>query len=153
MTIDELIKILENYEMFVDDDFGGSYKSVIAYAPDKKVSRAHTPIGILKIIDTFEEMQQENQELKKQLEVGKEQYNDLVEEKENLQEQLSSNILQFENRQKEFIEWLENLIGQNETVIEVSKYGLPKECSKLLIDFYKSILSKYKEIIGGKDDI
>lgn len=33
-------------------------------------------------------LQQENQELKEQLEVGKEQYNDLVEEKENLQEQL-----------------------------------------------------------------
>lgn len=65
MTIDELIKILENYEVFVDDDYGGSYKSVIAYAPDKKVSRAHTPIGTLKIIDTFEEIQQENQELKK----------------------------------------------------------------------------------------
>ena len=65
MTIDELIKILENYEVFVDDDYGGSYKSVIAYAPDKKVSRAHTPIGTLKIIDTFEEIQKENQELKK----------------------------------------------------------------------------------------
>lgn len=66
MTIDELIKILENYEVFVDDDYGGSYKSVIAYAPDKKVSRAHTPIGTLKIIDTFEEIQKENQELKTQ---------------------------------------------------------------------------------------
>ena len=88
----------------------------------------------------IEKLQQENQKLKKQLEVGEQQYNDLVEEKENLQEQLSSNTLQFENQQKEFIEWLENLIGQNETIIEVSKYGLPKECSKLLIDFYKSIL-------------
>lgn len=67
MTIDELIKILENYEVFVDDDYGGSYKSVIAYAPDKKVSRAHTPIGTLKIIDTFEEIQKEKQELKEQL--------------------------------------------------------------------------------------
>ena len=92
-----------------------------------------------------------NQELKGQLEVGKEQYNDLVEEKEELQEQLS-NSNQIKTKQKEFIEWLENLIGQNETVIEVSKYGLPKECSKLLIDFYKSILSKYKEIVGGNND-
>lgn len=53
-----------------------------------------------------------------------------------------------ENQQKEFIEYLEDLIKQNETVVEVSKYGLPKNCSKLLIDFYKEILSKYKEIIG-----
>lgn len=51
-------------------------------------------------------------------------------------------------QQKEFIKYLENLIKQNETVVEVSKYVLPKNCSKLLIDFYKVILSKYKEIIG-----
>lgn len=51
-------------------------------------------------------------------------------------------------QQKEFIKYLENLIKQNETVVEVSKYVLPKNCSKLLIDFYKVILSKYQEIIG-----
>ena len=51
-------------------------------------------------------------------------------------------------QQKEFISYLEDLIKQNETVVEVSKYGLPKNCSKLLIDFYKEILQKYKEIIG-----
>lgn len=64
MTREELIKILEDYEIFVDDDFGGSYKSIIAYTPDKKVSRAHTPIGTLKIIDTFEEIQNQNKEYK-----------------------------------------------------------------------------------------
>ena len=57
-------------------------------------------------------------------------------------------IDKMKNQQKEFIEYLEDLIKQNETVVEVSKYGLPKNCSKLLIDFYKEILSKYKEIIG-----
>ncbi len=119
----------------------------------------------------------ENKELKKQLEVGEEQYNDLIEEKEILQEQLSIKTLQLEElkeqvnkglynicmpyttgynkatkdketQQKEFINYLEDLIKQNETVVEVSKYGLPKNCSKLLIDFYKEILQKYKEIIG-----
>lgn len=64
MTIDELIRILESYEVFVDDDYGGSYKSVIVYAPDKTVSRAHTPIGTLKIIDTFEEIQNQNKKYK-----------------------------------------------------------------------------------------
>lgn len=64
MTREELIKILEDYEIFVDDDFGGSYKSIIAYTPDKKVSRAHTPIGTLKIIDTFEEIQNQNKRYK-----------------------------------------------------------------------------------------
>lgn len=124
MTIDELIKILENYEMFVDDDFGGSYKSVIAYAPDKKVSRAHTPIGILKIIDAFEEMQQENQELKNQLE-------------------------EKENQQKEFIEWLENEIDK-------CKYGEENYADGDDMSYHnenelrKDILSRYKEIVGGK---
>ena len=64
MTREELIKILEDYEIFVDDDFGGSYKSIIAYTSDKKVSRAHTPIGTLKIIDTFEEIQNQNKKCK-----------------------------------------------------------------------------------------
>lgn len=64
MTREELIKILEDYEIFVDDDFGGSYKSIIAYTPDKKVSRAHTPIGTLKIIDTLEEIQNQNKKYK-----------------------------------------------------------------------------------------
>lgn len=64
MTKEKLIKILEDYEIFVDDDFGGSYKSIIAYTPDKKVSRAHTPIGTLKIIDTFEEIQNQNKRYK-----------------------------------------------------------------------------------------
>lgn len=72
MTIDELIKILEDYEIFVDDDFGGSYKSIIAYAPDKKVSRAHTPIGTLKIIDTFEKIQNQNKEYKEVIDKAKE---------------------------------------------------------------------------------
>ena len=64
--------------------------------------------------------------------------------------QITKDNKEFKNQQKEFIEYLEDLIKQNETVVEVSKYGLPKNCSKLLIDFYKEILSKYKEIIGRR---
>lgn len=71
MSREELIKILEDYEIFVDDDFGGSYKSIIAYTPDKKVSRAHTPIGTLKIIDTFEEIQNQNKEYKEVIDKAK----------------------------------------------------------------------------------
>lgn len=63
MNKEELIKILENYEMFFDDDFGESYESDIAYAPDKKLSKPY-PIGILKIIDTFEEMENQNKKYK-----------------------------------------------------------------------------------------
>lgn len=94
-------------------------------------------------VTSNEKLQQENQELKKQLEIGK----------EKLQEELSRKTLQFENQQKEFIEYLEN-----------EKNRLAKECShtyedslgKLLYvneDIFNEvnkILSKYKEIIGGK---
>lgn len=65
MSKDELIKILEKYEMFVDDDFGGSYESIIAYAPNKTVSRAHTPIAVLNIIDTFEKYNKKTKHIKK----------------------------------------------------------------------------------------
>lgn len=63
MDVEELIKILEDYEVFVDDDYGGSYQSIIAYTKDKKISKAFTSLGALQIIDTFEKMQKEKQEL------------------------------------------------------------------------------------------
>lgn len=144
MTIDELIKILENYEVFVDDDYGGSYKSVIAYAPDKKVSRAHTPTGTLKIIDTFEEIQKENQELKKRLaessiiNVADHKYASECEDK----------VITMESQQKEFIEWLES----NLEALEMCDRELILTNNKKEIKVYKEVLSKYKEIIGGKHE-
>ena len=92
-------------------------------------------------------IQQENQELKEQLEVGKEQYNDLVEEKEELQEQLS-NSHQIKTQQKEFIEWLEDGIRTLEMLEET--FILINYKNEIRI--YKEILSKYKEIIGGLDE-
>ena len=126
-----------------------------------------------KITHAIRELQQENQSLKKENKILREnaEHNDKVVDKVNwenmllkkenqdLKKQLENykklgfKYLQdknnnLENQQKEFIEYLEDLIKQNETVVEVSKYGLPKNCSKLLIDFYKQILQKYKDIIG-----
>ena len=85
----------------------------------------------------------ENKELKKQLEEERKKVREYSYKLSNYRCEET-----YENQQKEFIDYLEDLIKQNETVVEVSKYGLPKNCSKLLIDFYKEILSKYKEIIG-----
>lgn len=68
MTKEALIKILEGYEVFVDDDYGGSYQNIIAYTKDKKISKAFTSLGALQIIYTFEKMQKENQQLKEKLE-------------------------------------------------------------------------------------
>ena len=140
MTREELIKILEDYEIFVDDDFGGSYKSVIAYAPDKKVSRAHTPIGTLKIIDTFEEIQKENQELKKRLEKKYEKVGTLT--RELLYEENTKLI----NQQKEFIEWLESEIKRLE------ENNIYEPLQRTALATFQHVLSKYKEIIGVKDE-
>lgn len=117
--------------------------------------------GRVQFIKLLMEKERENQELKEQLEVGKEQYNDLVEEKENLQEQLSSNTLQFENQQKSFIEWLENMIGKEKddlnAVMELLKLseedlkcnGIYKFCESFIIKL-EEILSKYKEKVEDK---
>ena len=67
MNEKELISILENYAVFVDDDFGGSYQSIISYTKDKEISKAFTSLGALQIIDEFKQLQQENQQLKEQL--------------------------------------------------------------------------------------
>lgn len=79
MTKEELIKILEEYEVFVDDDYGGSYQSIIAYTKDKKISKAFTSLGALQIIDTFEKMQKEKQELIEQLEASEKTRKEAIE--------------------------------------------------------------------------
>lgn len=100
--------------------------------------------------DTCLGLLKENQELKKQLE---EYENEPLTNKISRIDCVISNIYSRNKiQQKEFIKYLEDLIKQNETVVEISKYGLPKNCSKLLIDFYKEILQKYREIIGVSDE-
>lgn len=79
----------------------------------------------------------QNQELKKQLEVGKEQYNDLVEEKESLQEQLSSNTLQLEELKKQLKDKIPYIIQNN-------------LCKYISIEKYKNKVCVNYEIIGDK---
>ena len=156
MNREELIKILEDYEIFVDDDFGGSYKSIIAYTPDKKVSRAHTPIGTLKIIDTFEEIHKENQELKKELK----EKNDFINKLQATKDRLDKYDYERTNQQKEFIEYLESemiLFQEYMKEIECSDrchgdYPITYWSSKCKLNEVAEILSKYKEIIGVKDE-
>ena len=141
--------------------------------------------GRVQFINLLMEKERENQELKEQLEVGKEQYNDLVEEKENLQEQLDYlrsgeylNQLRFERdmlqhvvdnrkvskvdkefidmthrntellaQQKEFIEWLEQNI-ENEEYCYLAQ-NPSERCRR---DVFEEVLLKYKETIGVKDE-
>ena len=117
----------------------------------------------------IKELLKENQELKKQLEVGEQQYNDLVEEKEELQEQLSIKTLQLEeiklskkdytqenilemkltlkeNQQKEFIKYLEDFIDKTDYEVNILGNYIYLAWSNA----YKEILSKYKKIVGDK---
>ena len=85
------------------------------------------------------EKKEENQELKKQLEDQEDYINKLQATKDKLDKWNYENTMQ----QKEFINYLEDLIKKHETAVEASK---------LLIDFYKEILQKYKSIIGENKD-
>lgn len=125
--------------------------------------------------------EKEHRELKKQLEVAEQQYNDLIEEKENLQEQLLISALQLEElklsrrdytqenvlemkidkletQQKEFINYLQKEINRYNAHIDavnsagVSIYSPDYDNSKLKLAIYKEILLKYIEIIQTKND-
>ena len=103
--------------------------------------------------DISEQLEKENRELKEQLEVGEQQYNDLVEEKEELQEQLS-NSHQIKTKQKEFIEYLEaekNRLSRECSQIYEDSLGKIRLISEDIFNEVDKILSKYKEIIGGSD--
>ena len=89
--------------------------------------------NILKVGNYIKQLQQENQELKKQLEEANEKI---------LLLQVSEPMLEYkkaleENQQKEFIEWLEN--EKNIYPYDISDYTYE--------DIINTILSKYYEII------
>lgn len=84
----------------------------------------------------------ENQELKKQLEKKYEKAGTLT--GELLYEENTKLI----NQQKEFIEYLENEI-KNSDICDVYVRGMKFNSAEKMI--YKDILSKYKEIIRGRN--
>ena len=121
------------------------------YYPVESKTNGYIDYNDVEKILTIEDLYQENQELKRQLEERPKEYvfiGNAQNKTRDFINQITKDNKEFKNQQKKFIEYLEDLIKQNGTVVEVSKYGLPKNCSKLLIDFYKEILSKYREIIG-----
>ena len=126
-------------EEFVKSGF--AIKNICRECQNKKQTQ------IYKDSKKVKELEKENQELKKQLEVGKEQYDDLVEEKEKIKESYDSLVLKHEAQQKEFIEWLEQNIENEEYCYLAQNPG--ERCRK---DVFEEALSKYKEIIGDKDE-
>ena len=119
------------------------------------------------LFNELKQLQQENQELKKENKILREnaEHNDKVVDKVNWENQklkkeleeanekilllqVSEPMLEYKktlekNQQKEFIEWLTNEANINP--YDISDYDYEK--------IINTILSKYKEIIGGKDEI
>lgn len=60
MDKEKIIEILEDYEFFVDDDFGGHYEHIDCS------QRARIPLGILEILDYISNLEQQ---VKKQKEL------------------------------------------------------------------------------------
>ena len=61
MNKERIIEILEDYEYFVDDDYGGSYQHINCS------QRACTPIGILQILDYIDKLESNRKALKEWL--------------------------------------------------------------------------------------
>lgn len=60
MDKEKIIEILEDYEFFIDDDFGGHYEHINCS------QKALTPLGIVEILDYISKLEQQ---VKKQKEV------------------------------------------------------------------------------------
>lgn len=89
-------------------------------------------------------IQQENQELKNLNRI----YEEIISDDKENYKLLSSEIKQLKNQQKEFIEYLEE-------PIRLIKQGSPvniTEYTSAKLDILEEVLSKYKEIIGDKDE-
>ena len=117
-------------------------------------------ITLFKVFQELKELQQENQSLKKENKILREnaEHNDKVVDKVNWENQklkkqleeykrlgfehLNDKCNKLENQQKEFIEWLINEIN-------INPYNISDYVYENIIN---TILSKYNEIIGGKDD-
>lgn len=89
-------------------------------------------------------LQQENQELKKRLETVRKKYEFEVKTRDKVYKMLRRK----DSQQKEFIEWLES----NLEALEMCDRELILTNNKKEIKAYKEVLSKYKEIIGGKHE-
>ena len=124
------------------------------------MSKDGKKITLFKVFQELKELQQENQSLEKENKILREnaEHNDKVVDKANWENQklkkqleeykrlgfehLNDKCNKLENQQKEFIEWLINEIN-------INPYNISDYVYENIIN---TILSKYNEIIGGKDD-
>ncbi len=102
---------------------------------------------------TVKSLLKENQELKKQVEENKDNYNCLLKQKEQF-EYIMSKQVDYQGQQKEFIKYLEDLIKRiNPKDLDIGELNLRLDDIKFTqYLIYKEILQKYKEIIGVSDE-
>lgn len=96
----------------------------------------------------------ENQELKKQVEENKDNYNCLLKQKEQF-EYIMSKRVDYQGRQKEFIKYLED--EKDRLIKETSHYYIDSfdrqhSVNETIYDEVDMILQKYKEIIGVSNE-
>lgn len=100
---------------------------------------------------------EENQELKKQLEESKENYNCLLKQKEQF-EYIMSKQVDCQGQQKEFIEWLENEMSHvKERIDYIENCAVLNHTPELYLNkgylcALERVLQNYKEIIGVEND-
>ena len=92
------------------------------------------------------ELKEENQELKKQLHEASLEIQHLIEQDIDCPSNCNK-LRRLKEQQKEFIEWLEQNI-ENEEYCYLAQ-NPSERCRK---DVFEEVLSKYKEIIGVKDE-
>ena len=104
--------------------------------------------GRVQFINLLMEKEREKQELKKKLDELQTLYNNMF--------KCHCNRVQVEtllSQQKEFIEWLERRLFLLRDVASELALGMcSTDYQDVKIEVYQEILSKYKEIIGVKDE-
>lgn len=95
---------------------------------------------------TVKSLLKENQELKKQVEENKDNYNCLLKQKEQF-EYIMSKQVDYQGQQKEFIKWLENGIEK----VKNTEF-LDERIQRAGLIAYNRCLKKYKSIIGDIND-
>ena len=105
----------------------------------------------LNAVADYETTMSELQELRKQLEERPKEYvfiGNAQNKTRDFINQITKDNKEFKNQQKEFISYLENCINE---LKKESMNKLQNAINLGIVDITKEILSKYQEIIGGKE--
>lgn len=142
MTKDELLKVFEELPKVETNNPTSAMNSI-------NVDDLMNAVDRFNKIPDYNDLLKENQELKKQLEESKDNYNCLLNQKKQF-EYIMSKQVDYQGQQKEFMNYLEK---------KISAYAKAKpffvehihgsyDLIQLELNMLKEILQNYKEIIG-----